>query len=56
MSPLQYPRESDSVEESTVSSLALLRDEPFLAAEANESENKTLPSKFAGQSSLSSHY
>ncbi|CAI7622836.1 unnamed protein product [Penicillium pancosmium] len=47
MSPLQPPGESDSVKEPTVSSLASLRDEPFPAAEANESENKTLPSKFA---------
>ncbi|CAI7635378.1 unnamed protein product [Penicillium manginii] len=47
MSPLQHPGEPDSVKEPTVPSLASPRDDLFPAAEANESENETLPSKFA---------
>ncbi|KAJ5404004.1 hypothetical protein N7509_003875 [Penicillium cosmopolitanum] len=47
MAPLQYPGEPDSVKEPTVSSLASPGDELFPAAEAKESENKTLPSIFA---------
>jgi hypothetical protein len=56
MSPLQHPGEPDSVKEPTISILALPGDDPFPAAEANKSENKTLPSIFAGQSSFSSCY
>lgn len=56
MSPLQHPGESDSIKEPTVSSLASLRDEPFSAAEGDESEDQALPSKFAGQSTLLSYY
>lgn len=56
MSLLQHPGESDSAKEPTVSSLAFLEDESFTVAEASESENKTLPSEFAGQSTFSTYY
>jgi hypothetical protein len=56
MAPLQHPGEQDSVKDPTVSILASPEDDPLPAAEGNESENKTLPSIFAGQSLLSSYY
>lgn len=56
MSPLQYCGESDSIKKPTVSSLASLRDKPFLAAEGDDSESQALSSKFVGQSILSSYY